>query len=106
MVIHNPKVGGSIRPPATDQINNLRDYSVSSLGVLTPRTSVNILCRQHLAKIKTTVTLQQICVVQTSKLNCLAERSDVAKATERPTIDLGDITYANDSVNHYGLHLL
>jgi len=23
MVIHNPKVGGSIPPPATNQINNL-----------------------------------------------------------------------------------
>jgi len=36
MVIHNPKVGGSIPPPATNTVNDLQLSFFSDLGVATP----------------------------------------------------------------------
>jgi hypothetical protein len=34
MVIHNPKVGGSIPPPATSNLNELKSYEKKEIGPL------------------------------------------------------------------------
>ena len=56
---HNPKVGGSIPPPATNKINNLETLALSNLGVLTPRSFPKGFINSHLAKFRITATLQQ-----------------------------------------------
>ena len=57
--IHNPKVGGSIPPPATNKINNLRSSQLSGLGVPTP-TPLSYPCiGSKLIEFRITATLQQ-----------------------------------------------
>jgi hypothetical protein len=34
MMIHNPKVGGSIPPPATNNLNELKSYDMREIGAL------------------------------------------------------------------------
>ena len=56
---HNPKVGGSIPPPATNKINNLRRLYHLNLGVPTPMPASYRYIGSNLAEFRITATLQQ-----------------------------------------------
>ena len=57
---HNPKVGGSIPPPATNVFNDLRIVSLEDLGVLTPRSFPKYFIDSDLVEFGITATLQQL----------------------------------------------
>ena len=64
---HNPKVGGSIPPPATNKINNLEHSHLLNLGAQLPWPAYKPVLRLHLAQFKFTATLHQTASTTTNE---------------------------------------